>query len=604
MNINENNLPQLIVGLDSLGNDANYVHITDIRENTNYFCPCCKRSIKPRAYKKDTDYQVQPHFFHENGGCSEETFVHYICKNWLFEKGCKFIVNSVQYEVANIEIEKTLHTSFGDYRPDIIVMTTVNKIFYFEIKTANKKSELYAPKWDELGNDVVEVDTRYFINQKYNNNIPEFNLIYSEGKCFIKNYSMTDYDSIIEKRKIEWKRQDRLNYKIQWERLDWFWIDIQHYIDGKATVERVLESFNQLDYSDKLWCYYTIKRKSCVDLKEPFKKNINQHFFNMIETLYDERINISLKQVSPKVYEVHFHSKFLYLDYKLFEEEIVRIKIQRGDILSLDYKTEIYDAFSRMKERIKQCDDVIKRIKYIASLPFIKSIVPCSHWAARNYTFRDLNFDIEFEDNIHNKYVKEFIGKEYNIPSTKIFEPYVKHLYYKFKKDALTNLENEYMTFALKTDTLYLNTIDELRCLCNEIDYLQIRVSDDYRQIVLMSGDTHIFQYEYKKEDLFGIFEEEMKNSFVTHINKQIDKHKKIATYVDMVNNCKNHLWSANYYGNVVTLKLFDPVTNQRIHFNNIYINSTNDIKNCILTGMRELFDWAENYKGIRFLEG
>ena len=148
-------LPQLIVGLDSLNEDANYIHIEDVRENQSYYCPCCKGLIKPRAYKRAIDYQVQPHFYHETGGCREETYIHYICKNWLFEKGCKFIVDNRKYEVEKIEVEKSLHTSFGNYRPDIIVTTTSDKIFYFEIKTTNKKTSLYAPKWDELGNDVV-----------------------------------------------------------------------------------------------------------------------------------------------------------------------------------------------------------------------------------------------------------------------------------------------------------------------------------------------------------------------------------------------------------------------------------------------------------------
>ena len=211
MEIVEKDLPQLIVALDSLNDDANYVHILDAKENTNYYCPCCKGVVKPRAYKKDKNYQVQAHYYHETGGCNEETFVHYICKTWLFEKGCKFIVNDTQYEVENIEVEKTLHTSFGNYRPDIIVTTTVGKVFYFEVKTTNKKTELYAPKWDELGNDVVEVDTRYFINQKFKNDIPVFNLIYSDGECFIKNYSRNEYEDIIAIRKLEWKRQEKLN---------------------------------------------------------------------------------------------------------------------------------------------------------------------------------------------------------------------------------------------------------------------------------------------------------------------------------------------------------------------------------------------------------
>ena len=53
MEIVEKDLPQLIVALDSLNDDANYVHILDAKENTNYYCPCCKGIVKPRAYKKD-----------------------------------------------------------------------------------------------------------------------------------------------------------------------------------------------------------------------------------------------------------------------------------------------------------------------------------------------------------------------------------------------------------------------------------------------------------------------------------------------------------------------------------------------------------------------
>ena len=60
--INETNLPQLIVGLDSQSEDANYIHINDVKENVDYYCPCCKGLIKPRAYKKDEQHKMQPHF--------------------------------------------------------------------------------------------------------------------------------------------------------------------------------------------------------------------------------------------------------------------------------------------------------------------------------------------------------------------------------------------------------------------------------------------------------------------------------------------------------------------------------------------------------------
>ena len=603
MEIVEKDLPQLIVALDSLNDDANYVHILDAKENTNYYCPCCKGIIKPRAYRKDKNYQVQTHYYHETGGCNEETFIHYICKTWLFEKGCKFIVNNIQYEVENIDIERTLHTSFGDYRPDIIVTTTVGKVFYFEIKTTNKKTELYAPKWDELGSDVVEVDTRYFINQKYKNDIPVFNLIYSDGECFIKSYSRNDYEDIIAKRKLEWKRQDKLNYKIQWERLDWFWIDIQGYINGEKTSKDVVESFDKLDYSDKLWCYYTVKRKSRVDLKEPFKNNINQHFMKMLNSLKNDRITILLKQVSPKIYEVQCRTEFSYLDYKLFEEEIIRVKVQKGDILSLDYEEDIRKGFYRLQEHIKQCENIIKRVKHISNLSYVKSIAPHSHWASEQYSFHNLYFDIEFEDYIHNKGIKEKIG-ETSIISRSISESFIEEKYNQYKNDKLADLENEIMKTALINNQLYQNVITELTNICNQHDYLQIRVSNDYRRITLLNGCALVFEYEYHKQELFGKFENNIMELFIDYINKQIEQYEKIVEYVELVNACKNKMWKiTNFDGNFITLYLLEPSTNKELTFKYISLCNSNDIKKDIYDNMKYLLEYTESQYGIRFME-
>ena len=290
-------LPQLIVALDSLDDSANYIHILDANYETTYHCPCCKGVVKPRACKEDVDYQVQPHFYHENSGCSEESFVHYICKTWLFEKGSKFKIKNDTYTVNNIDTEKTFHTQFGDYRPDIVVNTEENKTFFFEIKYSNKKkTEHYIPKWDELEIDVVEVDAREFINQKHNNDIPEFNLIYSDGKCFIKSYSSHDYEDTIAKRKVEWKRQDKLNYKVQWERLDWFWSEMQRYKNREVSEEKVFECFKCLDIFDKEICFDLLKKQSCIKKSnQTFRDIINEE---SIKYWFDNAAKIIQNEVS------------------------------------------------------------------------------------------------------------------------------------------------------------------------------------------------------------------------------------------------------------------------------------------------------------------
>lgn len=299
----QKDLPQLIVALDSLDDDANYIHIKDAKEDTIYYCPCCKGTIKPRAYKEDKEYQVQAHFYHENGGCNEETFIHYICKMWLFESGCEFKVNNQIYTVSKIETEKIFHTKFGDYRPDITVYTEENKIFFFEIKNTNKKTENYIPKWDELENDVVEVDVRYFINQKVDSNIPEFKLIYSDGECFINTYTRKDYEETIALRKLEWKRQDKINYKIMWEKLDWFWVELQKYKNGESTSESLLETFDYLDFYDIEDCWHIINKMSCC-------KNIKDECRDIINNKSQEKFKELLQEIIDK-----FEGKLKFYDF-------------------------------------------------------------------------------------------------------------------------------------------------------------------------------------------------------------------------------------------------------------------------------------------------
>ncbi len=349
-------LPQLIVALDSLDDSANYIHISDANYETTYYCPCCKGVVKPRACKEDVDYQVQPHFYHENGGCSEESFVHYICKTWLFEKGSKFKIKNNIYTVNNIETEKTFHTQFGDYRPDIVVETEENKTYFFEIKYSNKKTEHYIPKWDELENDVVEVDAREFINQKHNNDVPEFKLIYSDGECFIKSYSRHDYEDTIAKRKIEWKRQDKLNYKIQWERLDWFWNTLQDYIEEKCVIDTVLQKFKEVGYDNIEICWDIVSKMSCL-------KNLKQEFRNIVNNIVNERFFKDLLSYKKEcegyfiIYDDQSHCRPREGVYISFNDckhkhwnECVHIQTKKWVILPSD----ISKVFDKLKNKINQ----------------------------------------------------------------------------------------------------------------------------------------------------------------------------------------------------------------------------------------------------------
>jgi len=355
-------LPQLIVALDK---DDNYIHIRDTKDDCEYFCPCCRNSIKPRANKKDREYQVQAHFYHVNGSCDEESRVHWLYKNWLFKRGSKFYVENTLYEVDNVEIEKTHKTSFGDYRPDITVHTTDGKIILFEVNFSSSKTEnSYMEKWCELNYDVIEVNIRKLMNEDYNNEIPRFVLIYRDGECYKKSYANGDDYSEIAKIKNEWKRQDKINYKIMWERLDWFWLTLQNYKQQKESFDNVLESFKCINIKDKEICFDIIKKQSCIKGKVGAFRDI---------------INCEIKWFSiPK--DMFYGVEVISLDFRAVDRNFLNIKITskykgtKFEISESEHSKEWVFKFSnilKIKEKIQA--KINNKIKDIDELEIIDS---------------------------------------------------------------------------------------------------------------------------------------------------------------------------------------------------------------------------------------
>lgn len=604
-------MPQLIIGLDSLGDDANYIHIDDAKEGVNYYCPCCKGLIKPRAYKKDDDYQVQPHFYHMSAGCEEETFVHYICKEWLFIRGSKFIVNEVTYEVESVEIEKTLHTSFGDYRPDIIVFTTSGKIFYFEIKTTNRKTELYAPKWDKLGNDVVEVDTRYFINQKYKNDIPVFDLIYSDGQCHIKSYTRKDYDHIIGTRKIEWKRQDKLNYKIQWERLDWFWNALSKYKKGVSAKEYVIDVFNSMDISDRVWCYQNVNGISCVDIKNELADNINQYYINNLVKLQniDENISIAITKKSPLIYRIRIEYQIPFDDYQCYIHRIREIKTKkRLFICDID---SIKNDVLHLCNQANDCKKQLNLLKDFTNMWYINAIHPKSHRIAQTEELYLIPFVIEYRDHIHSRYIYESIGlKEYYPFNVKkqlvITEENILFDYKMFKHNAMKNLKTEIQSCVLRN-------ISDLRDFVDDFDD-----PEDYQlfyhknKIISMVPNKYLSNL-YDKEIVF-VLDDKTNLSMVykTIFGKIYYKNQKrrllksvMNKYMTRINQCKNGAWHISNSNSktceyTIVLKTLDGMKSETyFHIDEPY--SKNSIEHQLCTVMNEIASGL--YDDIRLLE-
>ena len=292
--------PELMYALDSKGEYADWKNVYNVSGSDVLYCPICLGRVKLwNGQDPNRTYKKQKCFHHIDGICSEESRIHFAYKTWLLEKGSKFNVGETVYEVSKSEIEKIYHTKFGNYRPDITVETIDGKIFYVEIANTSKKTDSYIEKWDELGYDVLELDVNEQLIKVSVNDIPELKMIYSSttGECHIKHYTNKDYDDLITERKIYWKRNDILKYKIRWEQLDWFWRDLQDFYTGLSQIDTLIESFRQLDPDDQRFICRRMKGKHS-SLKHELERNYTndrdiykvhlRHISSMIRNLNKE----------------------------------------------------------------------------------------------------------------------------------------------------------------------------------------------------------------------------------------------------------------------------------------------------------------------------
>lgn len=490
--------------------------------------------------------------------------------------GCKFIVNGITYEVGTVETEKTLHTSFGDYRPDIIVTATSGKIFYFEIRVTNRKTELYAPKWDELGNDVVEVDTRYFINQKYKNDIPTFDLIYSEGKCYIKSYTRKDYDHLIGTRKVEWKRQDKLDYKIQWERLDWFWNALSEYKKNEATKDNVIEAFDAMDISDRTWCYQNIKGKSCVDIKQELAENISRYYMQKIYDLQndDKNMDISIIQKSPLIYTVYIKYNITFNDYQCHVDSEIEIKM-KNKIFMYDSDTMniLMHNILELSNFANDCNIQLNYYKKLMKLPYIKSIHPKSHHVVKMNNIRHVPFVVEYEDYIHSKYIYETIGvKEYymfiyNVKTHHgvpiITEDILLSDYKMFKNNAMQNLQIEIQSCVLQNISDLKKIVDERFDNAGnyQLFYHKNKIISKFEYSNTVHKETVLKLDD--KTNLSTVYKTVFKAVYYKHRKMRLLKSV-MKKYLTIINQSKNGVWHIS--------------ENKRWNDYNIYIETSDGI--------------------------
>lgn len=290
--------PELMYALDSKSEYADWKNVYNVSGSDVLYCPICLGRVKLwNGQDPNKTYKKQRCFHHIDGMCSQESRIHFAYKTWLLKQGSKFKVGEITYEVANSEIEKTFHTKFGDYRPDITVETTEGKRFYIEIADTNKKTDDYIEKWDELGCDVLELDVNEQLIKATTAEIPEFDIIYSSstGECYIKHYTRQDYDDLITERKIYWKRKDLIKYKIQWERLDWFWRKLQDFYSGNSKIDVLIEAFKQMESEDQRFVCKRMRGKH-ASLKYELENNYTDN---------EDKEKANLNHISKTIREIN-----------------------------------------------------------------------------------------------------------------------------------------------------------------------------------------------------------------------------------------------------------------------------------------------------------
>nr|DAR13998.1 MAG TPA: hypothetical protein [Caudoviricetes sp.] len=290
--------PELMYALDSLSEYSDWKNVYNVSGDDILYCPICLGRVKLwNGQDLNKTYKKQRCFHHIDGACTQESRIHFAYKTWLLEKGSKFKVDGIIYEVETSEVEKTFNTEYGNYRPDIIVKTVCGKTFYIEIANTNKKTEDYILKWDELGNDVLELDVNEQLITISTNSIPVFKLVYSSqtGECYIKQYVRHDYDELITERKVYWKRKDLLEYKIKWERLDWFWKELQDFYILKSDLSNLTSAFEKLDPEDQRFVCKRMRGKHSA-----IKNELEAHY-----TDKNDKERIRLKNIGKVIRELN-----------------------------------------------------------------------------------------------------------------------------------------------------------------------------------------------------------------------------------------------------------------------------------------------------------
>lgn len=333
-----------------------------------------------------------------------------------------------------------------------------------------------------------------------------------------------------------------MDYKIQWERLDWFWNALSEYKKDESKKDSVIESFGAMDISDRIWCYQNIKGKSCVDIKQELAENINQYHFDIINNLSSNtpinNITVDFRHVSPLIYEIRFNWKVEYLTYTLYNFQEEKIRLTRG--LFIIDKCIIEEKFKEFIDKCKKDKKAIDNIIGLLDLPFIKTIKPQSHYWSSVSPIEDLYFEVIYEDNIHNRYIKEPIGSKIYYSVYAISKRKLNKDYDELREKALKRLDQEIIDSVISSTKELSDFI-----AANRVIEGTTRIRKSYNKLVYVRGSIDIASclLEVDEDTKIDKMLDQVKRRYRMCIKKDFIIKNLMNKYVNIMNSCKNKMW-------------------------------------------------------------
>ena len=511
-------IPALIVAKDKYGE---YVKISEANKDETYYCPVCNGEVKARAIESD---KVQPHFYHTTeSNCSNESILHWMFKNWLFESGSVFKVDDEEFIVNRFEMEKLIDTPFGEYRPDLFIQTDKEE-FFFEINYSSGKDKTFSDKWTYLNKRVVEVNVKELINCELYNNTPIFKTIFEDGR-YTKEYKTYERkDKYLEFKDyiISANKEEQIKQLVSY--YDWFWKDIKNGSD-----EDIKVCINEMKYDDAIICTRFLKKIKCHDKFNVCKEELvaKRHTI-LTEILNDSNYSIRLNKLSPQRYTIFI--------YKII------LGVMVGEESEIIKSTDGLFSYDELKELVEGCLYNAKK-----SATNVEGIIKKSN----EIKIEDMEFEKFITIHIKNNDDK----KEYSINLIiNVYSEYFKEWIrvYNGKYDA-TKEDNNKIKREVKSKILEREEKDKERIAIDE-KYESIKrdffnfnennfyfnFSDTRKEIILKhKAYGKIFEYSSK---LILSFDND---SFYLKMSQMSDVLKKVEIVAEEINNCKNGFWLA-----------------------------------------------------------